>query len=209
VTKVKICGIRRECDIEYVNLHLPDYIGFIFAPSKRRVTREYTNFLTTKLDKRIKKAGVFVNEQLEEVIKTAKECSLDFVQIHGDETPEYISCLKSSLKVNTKIWKAVRVKNEDSIKSIEKFDADSFVLDAYSEDSYGGLGKVFDWKLAVEAKKYGNIILAGGLNLQNVAEAIKIVQPFAVDVSSGVESEGVKDEYKVKKFIYSARYNVY
>ncbi len=206
---VKICGIRREADIEYVNRHLPDYIGFVFTPSKRRITIDFSRYLVSNLNPRIKKAGIFVNEDLNQVVSAAESCELDAVQIHGDESPGYISELRRRLGSRTKVWKAVRVKEPDSIKSLDEYEADSYVLDAYSESGYGGAGITFDWNIAAECKKYGNIILAGGLNVQNLSEAIRTVSPYAVDVSSGVETEGFKDEDKIKKFIYAARCNVY
>lgn len=206
--KVKICGLRREIDIEYVNRYRPDYIGFVFAQSKRRVEPKEAKRISEFLDCRIKKAGIFVNEKLENIIKTVGICGLDVVQIHGDETTEFINKLKEE-KNGVEVWKAVRVKDEESIKILETYHADAFLLDAYVEGSYGGAGKAFDWNLASLAKKYGKIILAGGLNLSNITEAIRIVQPFAVDISSGVETEGFKDEEKIKNFVYSVRGNVY
>lgn len=207
MVKVKICGIRRQEDIEYVNAHMPDYIGFIFAKSKREISPLQAGMLASNLNKSIKKVGVFVNEDISKIIETAGECRLDVVQVHGDETPEYILNLKSKLKME--VWKAVRVKDEKSLERLKDYEADKFVLDAYNESSYGGAGKVFDWNLAVEAKKYGDIILAGGLDPQNIKEAVSIVQPCIVDVSSGVETDGWKDGGKIKDFIYSVRYNMY
>jgi phosphoribosylanthranilate isomerase len=208
MVKVKICGLRREIDIEYVNMHKPDYIGFIFAESKRQVDPEEIKRITKTLDSRIKKAGVFVNESLENMIKTIENCGLNIVQLHGGESCKLIDKLRKKAK-HVELWKAVRVKDEESLKELEDYSVDAFLLDAYVEGFYGGLGKTFDWNLAVQAKKYGKIILAGGLNLENIQEAIRLVQPFAVDISSGVETEGFKDESKIKKFIYSVRKNAY
>lgn len=217
MTKIKICGIRREADVEYVNRYLPDYVGFIFAESKRKVSPEQAGILSGMLDKTIKKVGVFVNEDPCVIIQTAAGCGLGAVQVHGDETPEYFSELKEYLDgevevqkraeacKKVEVWKAVRVKDRNSIDRMAEFDADCFVLDAHVESGYGGTGKSFDWNLAAEAKKYGNIILAGGLTPQNVEEAIKVVQPFGVDVSSGVETDGFKDESKVREFIHSVK----
>jgi phosphoribosylanthranilate isomerase len=206
--KVKICGLRREIDIEYVNRQKPDYIGFIFAESKRRIEPKEASRISTSLDRRIKKAGVFVNEKFENIVETVGICGLDIVQIHGDETTEFISRLKEEIN-GVEVWKAIRVKDEESIKILETYQADAFLLDAYVEGSYGGAGKSFDWNLASLAKKYGKIILAGGLNLSNITEAVRIVQPFAVDTSSGVETEGFKDEEKIKSFVYSVRRSEY
>lgn len=208
MTKIKICGIRRKEDIQYVNKFLPDYIGFIFAKGKRQVTSVQVKELCQELNSRIKKVGVFVNEEVDKVVRIAEECGLSAVQVHGDETPEYIEELRGHLtkiniitKGNVEIWKAFRVKDKDTINEMSGYKADVFVLDAYTDSSYGGSGKTFDWNLAVEAKKYGKIVLAGGINVKNASNAIEIVNPWAVDVSSGVETEGFKDEEKIRDFI--------
>ena len=207
MTEVKICGVTRECDIDWLNRYLPDYAGFVFAESKRKISPENAEKLIKKLDKKIKKVGVFVNADKEEIIKIADYCHLDIIQLHGDEEPEYILELNQKLKnKKIEIWKAIRVKDKESINSMKDFTPDVFVLDTYIKGSYGGAGKKFNWGLALEGKKYGKIILAGGLNKENVEEAIKTVKPFAVDVSSGVESDGRKDEKKIKDFICFARH---
>ncbi len=209
MSKIKVCGIRRIEDIEYVNNSRPDYVGFVFAESKRRVSVETVITLGSKLGRGIKKVGIFVNEAAESVMDTAKRCSLDVVQLHGSETPEYVENLqrmiKKDLKLNVEVWKAIRVKDIRSIEQMECFKADAFVLDAFSEGIYGGTGKAFDWGIAIEAKKHGKVFLAGGLNLQNVQEAVKAVKPYGVDVSSGVETDGFKDRQKVREFILKVR----
>lgn len=207
MTKVKICGLKRKEDIEYVNKYLPDYIGFVFAESKRRVSVELAESLKKNLSPEIKTVGVFVNEDLESLLETIKRLSLDCVQIHGDESSMYIEALKEKLKGERKIeiWKAIRVKDGDSIEKMSEYNVDAFVLDAYIEGAYGGGGKTFDWELASKAKEYGKIILAGGLNTENVKEAIDKLAPFGVDVSSGVETSGYKDGDKIRDFIYKAR----
>jgi phosphoribosylanthranilate isomerase len=206
---VKICGITREEEIKYVNESLPDYIGLVFADSRRRVSIQTVQTLTSNLDEKIKKVGVFVNEEAEKIIETVIACSLDVVQLHGDETEGYIDDLRNMLQYKKQrkvhIWKAIRVKDKASLIELKNFTVDAFVLDTFVQGSYGGAGKVFDWKLAVDAKIYGNIILAGGLNCENVEEAIKLVKPFAVDVSSGVESDCCKDKVKVEEFINRVR----
>lgn len=217
MTKVKLCGIRREIDIEYANRYLPDYIGFVFAKSRRQVSSKDVKLLITNLYPGIKKVGVFVNEELDKVVQIADLCKLDVVQLHGNETTEYISRIKGKLVLHgltannggtaTEVWKAIPVKNSESIKAIKDFNADAYLLDTYTEGGFGGAGKTFDWKLAVEASNYGKIILAGGLNPENVREAVIAVEPYAVDVSSGIEVEGFKDKEKTKKFIYSVRCN--
>lgn len=204
--KIKICGIRRIEDVNYVNKYMPEYIGFIFAESKRKVDCEQAKALGQGLDQRIKKVGVFVNAAVKNVVETAGECSLDAVQIHGDETPEYLKDLRTNLKGSrTEIWKAVRVKGEQCIKSLADYCADAYVLDAYVEGAYGGAGKTFDWNLALKASRYGKIILAGGLTPFNAWKATEVVNPFALDVSSGVETNGFKDEVKIREFINTVR----
>lgn len=209
MTGVKICGLRRKEDIEYVNRYMPQFIGFIFAESKRRVTKEWAKVLRDELLPGIRAVGVFVNEDLEKVAQIVKYTGLDCVQLHGDETPEYIGQLMIVMKENKdkkiEIWKGIRVKNKDSLRVMSEYSTDAFVLDTYVEGSYGGSGSVFDWHLAALANEYGKIILAGGLNPQNVKEAVERVKPFVVDVSSGVETDGFKDEVKIKEFIRNVR----
>ena len=209
MTGIKICGLKRKEDIEYVNKYMPEYIGFVFAKSRRQVEIEQAKELRSLLKQEIKTVGVFVNESMEKVVETAILCSLDFIQLHGDETPEYICTLKEALEsknyAKIKIWKAVRVKDEESLKNLHAYNVDTFLLDTFVEGSYGGAGKTFDWNLAALAKNYGKIVLAGGLTIENVSNAIKAAEPFAVDISSGVESEGIKDETKIRDFINMVR----
>lgn len=210
MTKVKICGLTRERDIEIVNRHLPDYAGFVFSESRRRIAAGKAAELCAGFDRRIKKAGVFVNEKLSDVLEIAAMCRLDVIQVHGDESPEFISCLKKKLP-GVEVWKAVRVRDANSITKIrdyfmeQEYFPDAIVLDAYSNKGYGGTGKTFDWKIAKEAAVNCRIILAGGLAPENVKEAVEIVCPYAVDVSSGVETEGYKDEIKIRDFINAVR----
>ena len=209
MAKVKICGISRIEDIGYVNQCLPEYVGFVFAESRRKVSLDMARTLRSGLNSRIKTVGVFVNEQPEAILEIVRGCRLGIVQLHGDESPEYIEDLKASLRLSFKypveVWKAIRVRNMDAIKSISNYNADAYLLDTYVENSYGGAGKIFDWNLAAEAGKKNKIILAGGLDIKNVREAVRVVQPYAVDVSSGIETEGFKDGNKVRNFVCVAR----
>ncbi|MCX7747520.1 MAG: phosphoribosylanthranilate isomerase [Clostridia bacterium] len=209
MSKVKICGLKRPEDISFVNKYLPEYVGFVFAKSKRQVDAGLVAQLVKNLDPRIKKAGVFVNEDVGRIISTVKECGLNIVQVHGDETVETVALLKEELKKTSngqvEIWKAVRVKDAASLKGVEEYKVNHILLDAFVEGSYGGAGKTFDWKLASEASKYGKLILAGGLTIENVFEAIKTASPYCVDVSSGVETDGFKDEMKIRDFILRVR----
>ncbi|NMB33867.1 MAG: phosphoribosylanthranilate isomerase [Clostridium sp.] len=202
---VKICGLKRIEDIEYINQHKPLFAGFVFAKSRRQVTKEGAGVLIQMLCPKIKSVGVFVDEDIERVVDIVKHVKLDCVQLHGNEPPQYVSEISRLLRMQglgrIEIWKGMRVKDKGFIGEMDKYDVDAFLLDAYSEGCYGGSGKSFDWELASIASKKHKVILAGGLTPKNVAKAIRIADPFAVDVSSGVETNGVKDEGKIAGFI--------
>jgi len=210
MVKVKICGICREEDVEHVNTYNPDYAGFVFAPSRRMVTAEHARRLCLKLRDGIKKVGVFVDGNPPNIADIVMSCRLDVIQLHGNETQEYIVTVCRLLKRiytpdNIEIWKAVRVYDASSLEQMQGFTADAFVLDRYLEGKQGGTGLAFDWGLAADAGASARVILAGGLNPQNVGRAVKTVKPYAVDTSSGVESNGVKDGNKIREFIEAAR----
>lgn len=200
MAKIKVCGIRRVEDIEYVNTLKPDYIGFIFAKSKRQITKQQAIELKNQLDKSIKTVGIFVNEDLETLKDIANSVELDIVQLHGDEDNKYINSLKQY-----NLWKAIRVKNEESLCEIQNLEVDGILLDTYSKQAYGGLGETFDWNIVNNLKTNKKIILAGGLNVDNVEKGIKTISPDIIDVSSGVETDGYKDFEKMKNFIEKGR----
>ena len=190
VTKIKICGIRTFKDIEYINEAQPDYIGFVFAKSKRRVDFNLAYILKTELNQHIQAIGVFVNEDIEFIAKLCDRNIIDIVQIHGDENEEYISALKKA--VYKPIIKAVRVKERmDTIYN----DIDYTLFDTYNKAEYGGTGESFNWNMIKGYKK--PFFLAGGLNNSNVVDAIHSAHPYCVDISSGVETNGVKDRQKI------------
>ncbi|MCD8391228.1 MAG: phosphoribosylanthranilate isomerase [Firmicutes bacterium] len=197
--EIKVCGIRRKEDVEIVNEYKPDYIGFVFAKSRRRVSAEEAAKLSAALADGIKTVGVFVNENPREVERIAKTAGLYAVQLHGDEDEDYIS----RLNVNTEIWKAVRVRGGDIVTDVKG--ADRILLDKYSEAEYGGGGKPFDWLGGLDIRAKAPIMLAGGLNARNVADGIRIFAPAGVDVSSGVETDEYKDRDKIKEFIEKVR----
>lgn len=220
MVKIKICGIKREEDVRLINMYLPDYAGFVFAESRRRVTIKQALNLCRRLDKRIRRVGVFVNEPEDVIIEAVKDLSLDVVQLSGDENPDYVRSLderikktrsweKGSVEKRIEIWKAIRVVDKSSLDKMRIYDVDKYLLDSYTKGSFGGSGTTFNWDLIKEELKIlnscKNIIIAGGLNSENVKEAIKILNPYGVDVSSGVETGGVKDEGKIRDFINCVR----
>ncbi len=192
-TKIKICGMRRVQDIEVINQYPISYVGFIFAKSKRQVDVEKVKKITKDLRSDIKKVGVFVNESVEKINEIVRECSLDIVQLHGDETDD------DCKNVIAPVWKVISVKDKKSIEKINDYkNAVGFLLDTYSKDERGGTGKVFywDWVKGLSDDKF--IILAGGLNPDNIENAIKTVKPQVVDVNSGVENDLYKDASKIE-----------
>ncbi len=206
MAKVKICGLRRREDIDYVNEFMPDYVGFILAPSKRQITPAEVRKLSGQLNKGIKKVGVFVNQSVDMVAELLNEKVIDYAQLHGDEDNEYIQNLHSQVtleKKNYGVIKAVRVRGEDDIKKADKYECDYLLLDAYSPEAAGGNGISFDWTLIKDMKK--PFFLAGGISAENVCDAIEKVTPYAVDVSSSLENEGYKDYNKIKLFMEKAR----
>lgn len=200
--KVKICGIRRAEDIEIVNKYLPDFIGFIFVPtSKRYVEPKMVAKLKKNLDPRIKTVGVFVNESIEKIREIKKECSLDVVQLHGEETPQFCE------ELGGRIWKAIRVKDEDCVEILDTYAeyTELLLLDTYVDGTHGGTGQAFDWDLIEFFSADYNIGLAGGITRENVLKAKKKVEPELIDVASGSETNGIKDEEKIKDIIQIIR----
>lgn len=199
---VKICGITNIEDALIAVEYGAHFLGFVFADSPRQVEPSTVKHIRRIIGSDVKMVGVFTEES-EQVLKVMDDCELDFAQLHGSQTEEFAERIGAE-----RVIRAVRVKGERTISTLEFFpNATYYLLDSYRENQPGGTGTTFDWQLAVSAKSYGKpIILAGGLNPENVVEAIKIARPFAVDVSSGVElSPGVKDPKKLKEFIEHAR----
>ena len=186
-------------DIDIVNKYKPEYIGFIFAPTRRYVSPEFAAELKKRLADGIKAIGVFVNEQADKVLQIAKTVPLDVIQLHGDEDEDYIK----SLGAECEIWKAVRLNGGEKIPEIAG--ADRVLLDKYDANEYGGIGETFNWSAGAEITGKTPVMLAGGLNKENVSRGIEIFNPAGVDVSSGVETDGVKDEEKIKEFIKTVR----
>jgi phosphoribosylanthranilate isomerase len=197
-TQVKICGLTSVADALAAAGAGADMIGLMFYDrSPRRLTLPAAVEISRALPPFVQRVGVFVNPAAELVARAIGECSLNLLQFHGDETPEF--CTQFGLMS----LKAFRIRDEESLVHLGKYNTDAYLLDACSPDALGGTGEKFNWNLAVEAQKFGKpIFLAGGLTPENVADAVRTVRPFAVDVSSGVESSpGKKDVEKVQAFI--------
>ena len=203
--KVKMCGISKIDTIPAVVEAKPDYMGLVFAPSKRQVTVEQAKTLVEELHKQyavrynsetIKTVGVFVNETIENLLKIAEEVKLDVIQLHGDEDESFIQILKE--QSNVEIWKAVQVRSAADAEKWIDSSADMLLFDAYHKDERGGTGEVFDWSSLDEFER--PFMLAGGIDSTNVARAIRTVRPYGIDISSGIETEGVKDNEKMKAF---------
>lgn len=193
--KVKICGLRRFEDIDYVNEFLPDYAGFIFAPqSKRYITSDFALKLKNKLNKKIKSVGVFVNENLENIRKIADLHIIDLIQLHGDENNAFIEQVKTS--TNLPVIKAFRANGQLKAK-LTCSNADFVLIDSCQGNKFGGTGTIFDWSVIPESIK-GRLFLAGGINSSNIREAMKI-NPYCLDINSGVETDGFKDKIKMKE----------
>ena len=198
MTKIKLCGLTRLCDIEEANLLAPDYVGFVFAPGSRRyVDKERASALKKALDENIKSVGVFVNEDIRIVADIANDGIIDLVQLHGCEGEDYINNLRSL--TDKPIIKAFGVEGRDDVDAAQKSSADFILLDSCG----GGTGRAFQWEFIKNMDR--QYFLAGGLDADNVEKAIKILSPYAVDVSSGVETDGLKDGGKMKKFVEAVR----
>lgn len=189
MTKIKICGLFRECDVDFVNEAMPDYAGFVFAKSRRQITKEQAYSFRQKLNSEIMTVGVFVNTKEEEILSLYNDKIISAVQLHGNENDEYIKNLKR--KSGITIIKSFNLNAYEEIEKLEKSSADFLLFDNGS----GGTGKTFDWDFVPKIKK--PFFLAGGLNKNNIENAIKLINPYAVDLSTGVESNGLKDKQKI------------
>ena len=232
--KIKMCGISKVDTIPAIVDAKPDYMGLVFAPSKRQVTVEQAKTLVDELHKqyektygeatapmntdtaqdsqdsqdnqefvqgnsnfeKIKTVGVFVNETVENLLKIAEKVNLDVIQLHGDEDESFIQTLKE--QSNVEVWKAVQVRSAADAEKWIDSSADMLLFDAYHKDERGGTGEVFDWSSLDAFER--PFMLAGGMDSTNVARAIRTVRPYGIDISSGIETEGVKDNEKVKAF---------
>jgi phosphoribosylanthranilate isomerase len=201
MTKIKICGLTRKEDIDSVNRWLPDYIGFVFCQSRRQVTPEQAGLLKSGLDNRIKVTGVFINESLNSIINLCRSGVIDIVQLHGDENETYIKELKDL--IDCPVIKAIRVQSSNQILQAEKLSCDYLLLDTFQKGQYGGSGITFDYAIIPVLQQ--QFFLAGGLDCSNIAQAIRACNPYGVDISSGVETAGLKDENKIRQIIQTVR----
>ena len=198
MTKIKLCGLSRPCDIEWANALMPDYIGFVFARKSRRyVMPETAKELRGKLGPAIQAVGVFVNESPEVVAVLLNDGIIDLAQLHGGEDEAYITALRRL--TDRPLIQAFRVESRADLDRARRSSADHILLD----NGAGGTGTAFDWALLKEFDR--PYFLAGGLSPENVAQAVKAVHPFAVDVSSGIETDGVKDYKKMTAFVSAVR----
>ena len=216
--KIKMCGISKIETIPAVIEANPDYMGLVFAPSKRQVTVDQAKTLVEELHKQyanrynrdaeqysnqtlihqefIKTVGIFVNETLDNLVTIATEVNLDAVQLHGDEDEAFIQSLKE--RTNVEVWKAVQIRSAADAETWIDSSADMLLFDAYHKDERGGTGEVFDWSCLDEFER--PFMLAGGIHSTNVARAIRTVRSYGIDISSGIETDGVKDNEKITAF---------
>lgn len=198
MTKIKVCGLRHLEDIQYVNKNKPDYIGFIFVEGRRRyISPDEALKLKEKLNSEIKVVGVFLDDEIEKIVNIADRGIIDMIQLHGHESEEFIANLRK--KTDKKIIKAFSVKSEDDIEKAVKSSADYIMLD----NGIGGTGETFNWDLCKNINR--DFFVAGGLHKDNVLDIIDFAKPYAVDVSSGVETDGVKDYAKMEEFVDKVR----
>lgn len=199
----KVCGITNPGDARVAADAGADAIGLIFAESPRRLEVEEARRIGISLPDDVLKVGVFVDAEPEEVLRTAREAGLDLAQLHGDETPETVAAIRSA---GLPVMKAVRVRNAEALGALGRYEADLFLLDAWSAKLRGGTGERFDWGLAKSLIGRDNILVSGGLTPENVREAIEFFEPYGVDASSSLEERpGKKDHERVRRFVSAAK----
>ncbi len=209
MVKIKICGIKRIEDVYYVNQYLPDYIGFVFADTRRKVSLETAAMLAKELEPRIQRVGVFVRQEIGLLTEALASGTVDYLQLHGDEDAAYEEALFESLIKNgierpqEKCIKACRIRGAEDFQRIGETKCGGLLLDTYSQTLPGGTGEHFNWDLIQGIDR--EFFLAGGINVGNIERAIREVKPYAVDVSSSLETDGVKDKEKRREFMEKVR----
>jgi phosphoribosylanthranilate isomerase len=201
VTRVKICGVSDPADARRVADLGAWALGMIFWPqSPRACALDTAEAIGAELQRRLELVGVFVNATLDEIAETADRCNLSVVQLHGDEGPAY--CREVARRTGAKVMKAVRVRDAAQLHDLQRFHTDLHLLDAYSPRTPGGTGETFDWELARRHPRTPPVVLSGGLDADNVGQAVETARPFAVDVASGTEAApGRKDPAKLTAFV--------
>ncbi|MDQ3841646.1 MAG: phosphoribosylanthranilate isomerase [Actinomycetota bacterium] len=203
MVKAKVCGITTPEDALTAAGSGADAIGLVFAESSRKLGVERAREIAATLPEGVLKVGVFVDEEPVEMLRIAREVRLDYVQLHGDESPETVTVLREG---GVKVIKALRVRGAGSLAAIDDYEADLFLLDAYSDKARGGTGERFDWALAKSLKGRDNIVVSGGLTPENVREAIRFFEPYGVDASSSLEdAPGKKNAEQVRRFVSAAK----
>ena len=199
LSRIKICGLRRECDIEYANRLMPDYIGYVlWQRSRRYVTAEQAAGLTAKLDRDITPVGVFVDEEPQRVAQLVSGGAIRVIQLHGHEDEAYLERIRGM--TDAPVIKAFKIRSRQDIELANSYPADFILL-----DNGCGTGQTFDWQLILGMKR--PFFLAGGLTIDNVSDAIEKYQPYAVDISFGVETDGYKDCGKMQQFVEKCRWH--
>jgi phosphoribosylanthranilate isomerase len=203
MTLVKICGITNAGDARVAADAGADAVGIIFAESPRRVDVEEARRISIAVPENVIRVGVFVDEDPAEVLMISREVGLDLAQLHGDEPPETVTALREA---GVKVMKALRVESAATLEAIDEFEADLFLLDAYSTRARGGTGERFDWGVAKSLRGRDNIVVSGGLGPENVHEAVEFFEPFGVDASSSLEDgPGRKNGELVQRFVLAAK----
>lgn len=198
--KVKICGLKRIEDVGFVNKYLPDYAGFVFAGTKRAIDVKTAIAFKEVLNPKIQSVGVFVNESIETIHFLVRNHVLDLVQLHGDETDTMIQEIQS---FGVPVIKAIRVMSSEDLESFQFPLADYLLFDRYEKEVYGGTGKCLSKKILESLS--GKFFVAGGITIHNVDELLSSCNPYAIDLSSGVETDGLKDEEKICRFMEHIR----
>lgn len=199
MTKVKVCGIRRQEEALWALEAGVDAIGFVFAESKRKIDVESAALISASLPSHVLKIGVFVNESKKNMEEISRIVNLDYVQLHGDESVQFCN------NFDLPFIKAVSIKEKEDLDGIEHFGGEMILVDSGKGPHRGGNGTTFNWDYVHALNIPQRLILAGGLNLDNIREAITKVRPYMVDVSSGVETDGKKDRRKIEAFIREAK----